>query len=147
MSPSEARAARRRRRAGQPGPGRDRRGDLRTATAPCSRSSPSRSAPRPTTSPSTGRCSAACERAAEHGATEIEVINDSELVARQLNGVYKVKHPAMRAAVLSRPTRRWRGFERWQVRNVPRAENARADALVNAALDAAHDFGARGRVG
>jgi hypothetical protein len=29
------------------------------------------------------------------------------------------------------------GFDRWQIRSVPRAENARADALVNAALDAA----------
>ncbi len=28
-----------------------------------------------------------------------------------------------------------RGFERWEVRSVPRAENAQADALVNAALD------------
>jgi hypothetical protein len=26
-------------------------------------------------------------------------------------------------------------FERWTVRSVPRAQNARADALVNAALD------------
>jgi hypothetical protein len=28
-----------------------------------------------------------------------------------------------------------RGFDRWEIRSVPRAENARADALVNAALD------------
>jgi hypothetical protein len=28
-----------------------------------------------------------------------------------------------------------RAFERWQIRTVPRARNARADALVNAALD------------
>jgi hypothetical protein len=30
-----------------------------------------------------------------------------------------------------------RGFDGWQIRTVPRAENARADALVNAALDEA----------
>jgi hypothetical protein len=30
-----------------------------------------------------------------------------------------------------------RGFDRWTVRSVPRAENAAADALVNQALDAA----------
>jgi hypothetical protein len=29
-----------------------------------------------------------------------------------------------------------RGFERWSVRSVPRAQNAHADQLVNAALDA-----------
>src|SRR5579859_3399005 len=35
------------------------------------------------------------ELAAEHGAREVRVINDSELVARQLTGAYKVKHAAM----------------------------------------------------
>jgi hypothetical protein len=30
-----------------------------------------------------------------------------------------------------------REFDGWSVRNVPRAENARADGLVNQALDAA----------
>ena len=36
------------------------------------------------------------ERAAALGAREIEIVNDSELVARQLTGAYKVKHPAMK---------------------------------------------------
>ena len=35
------------------------------------------------------------ERAAELGARELELVNDSELVAKQLSGAYKVKHPAM----------------------------------------------------
>src|SRR5579875_3304298 len=35
------------------------------------------------------------ELAAEHGAREVQIVNDSELVARQVTGVYKVKHPAM----------------------------------------------------
>ncbi len=30
-----------------------------------------------------------------------------------------------------------REFERWSIRSVPRAQNAEADALVNAALDGA----------
>jgi ribonuclease HI len=30
-----------------------------------------------------------------------------------------------------------RGFDSWRIRNVPRAQNARADELVNEALDAA----------
>jgi ribonuclease HI len=70
------------------------------------------------------------------GASEVEVIGDSELIAKQVNGVYKVKHPAMqplhRAA-----TEALRGFERWSIRTVPREQNAAADALVNAALDRA----------
>ena len=73
-------------------------------------------------------------RARELGATEVDVVNDSELVARQVNGDYKVKHAAMKPlhaeaiALLA-------GFDAWTMRNVPRAQNAEADALVNAALD------------
>lgn len=75
-------------------------------------------------------------RARELGATEVEVVGDSELVAKQVNGVYKVKHPDMKP--LHAEARAALGaFERWTVRTVPRAQNAGADALVNAALDAA----------
>ena len=77
----------------------------------------------------------ALERARELGATEVEIIGDSELVARQLSGVYKVKHPAMRP-LYEQAAAALRGFDRWSVRTVPRADNARADSLVNAALDA-----------
>jgi ribonuclease HI len=73
-------------------------------------------------------------RAAELGAREVEVVNDSELVARQVTGVYKVKHPAMKP-LYEQAIGALRGFDRWSIRSVPRAENARADALVNAALD------------
>ncbi len=68
------------------------------------------------------------------GADELEIVNDSELVARQLTGAYKVKHPSMKplyeeamAALVS--------FRSWRIRSVPRAQNARADELVNRALD------------
>lgn len=74
------------------------------------------------------------ELAAEHGAREIQVINDSELIARQVTGVYKVKHPAMQQLHAEALTA-LRGFERWSIESVPRAENADADALVNEALD------------
>ena len=75
-------------------------------------------------------------RARELGATEVEVINDSELIAKQLTGAYKVKHAAMRPLYLE-AMRELRAFARWSVRSVPRAQNAHADALVNQALDAA----------
>ena len=74
-------------------------------------------------------------QARQLGADEVEIVGDSELVARQLNGTYKVKHPAMRP-LYEQAIDALRAFERWQIRTVPRAENARADALVNAALDA-----------
>jgi ribonuclease HI len=75
------------------------------------------------------------ERARELGATELEIIGDSELIARQVTGAYKVKHPAMKP-LHEQATTALRGFASWRMRTVPRAENARADALVNAALDA-----------
>ncbi len=74
-------------------------------------------------------------RAAELGATEVEVVNDSELVAKQVNGHYKVKHPDMKP-LHAESLRALGAFERWTVRSVPRAQNADADALVNATLDA-----------
>ena len=76
------------------------------------------------------------ERAAALGATEVEVINDSELIAHQVNGRYKVKHADMKP-LHARALEALRGFERWSIRSVPRAQNAGADALVNQALDAA----------
>jgi ribonuclease HI len=74
------------------------------------------------------------ERAAALGAREVEIVNDSELVARQLTGAYKVKHPSMKPLYLE-AIGALKGFDRWRIRTVPRARNARADALVNAALD------------
>jgi ribonuclease HI len=73
-------------------------------------------------------------RARELGADEVEVVNDSELVAKQVNGVYKVKHPDMKP--LHAAARAALGeFAAWSIRSVPREQNAEADALVNAVLD------------
>jgi ribonuclease HI len=76
------------------------------------------------------------QRARALGADEVEVVNDSELVAKQVNGVYKVKHPDMRP-LHAEALNALQSFARWSIRSVPRAENAAADALVNQALDAA----------
>jgi ribonuclease HI len=76
------------------------------------------------------------ERARALGADEVEVVGDSELVAKQVTGQYKVKHAGLRP-LHSEALRALAGFGRWSVRTVPRAQNAAADALVNAALDAA----------
>ena len=76
------------------------------------------------------------ELAGALGARKVEIVNDSELVARQLTGAYKVKHPSMRP-LYEQAIAALRAFEGWKIRTVPRAQNARADALVNEALDAA----------
>ena len=74
------------------------------------------------------------ERAQALGATEVEVINDSELIAKQVGGEYKVKHADL-VPLHARARAGLEAFERWSIRSVPRAQNAAADALVNRALD------------
>jgi ribonuclease HI len=75
------------------------------------------------------------QRARELGARELELVGDSELIARQVRGEYKVKDLALRE-LHAQVTRALEGFDRWTIRNVPREENAHADRLVNEALDA-----------
>jgi ribonuclease HI len=75
------------------------------------------------------------EVARELGASDVELVNDSELIAKQLTGEYRVKHPAMRP-LFDEAIEALRGFHSWSIRSVPRAQNADADALVNQALDA-----------
>jgi ribonuclease HI len=75
------------------------------------------------------------ERARALGAEEVEVVGDSELVAKQINGQYRVKHAGLKP-LHAQALQALGGFDRWRVTTVPRAQNAAADALVNAALDA-----------
>jgi ribonuclease HI len=74
------------------------------------------------------------ELAAAHGATELELVGDSELIVRQVEGRYKVKDPTMKG-LHSEVKAALQPFERWSIRHVRRESNADADRLVNAALD------------
>jgi ribonuclease HI len=76
------------------------------------------------------------ELARRLGAREVDVRGDSELVARQIGGQYKVKHAGLRP-LYREAMEALRGFDRWSVRSVRREQNERADELVNDALDAA----------
>lgn len=76
----------------------------------------------------------ALEEAAVLGAEKISVFTDSELLARQFNGQYKVKDPSIRLFTVQ-VKRLKRYFKECRVAHVPREENAPADALANAALD------------
>jgi ribonuclease HI len=76
------------------------------------------------------------ERARALGASDVELVGDSELIVKQVTGLYKVKHAGLKP-LHAEASRALAQFPRWQVRTVPRAQNAAADALVNAALDAA----------
>jgi len=72
--------------------------------------------------------------AREIGGTELDLVGDSELIVRQIEGRYKVKDATMRE-LHAEATRQLSELERWSIRHVKRAENADADRLVNAALD------------
>ena len=74
------------------------------------------------------------DRAAALGASELELVGDSELVVKQMRGEYKVKDAGMRE-LHAEAKRALAGFERWSIRHVRRAQNAEADRLVNEALD------------
>jgi ribonuclease HI len=73
-------------------------------------------------------------RARALGASEVEIVNDSELIAKQVKGLYKVKHASMKP-LHGEALAALRAFGGWSIRSVPRAQNAHADSLVNAALD------------
>lgn len=66
----------------------------------------------------------------------IEVRMDSELVVRQLEGKYKVKEPSLKEQFAKIATMRLEDAPNITFVHIPREKNARADKLVNAALDA-----------
>lgn len=74
------------------------------------------------------------ELARELGASELELIGDSELVARQIRGEWKVKQAHLKP-YRQRVVAELEKFDRWSIRNVPREQNAEADALLNEELD------------
>ena len=76
----------------------------------------------------------AAERALELGATEVTFSLDSQLLARQLQGRYRVKAPHLKP-LHARALQLLEQFERWQVIEVPREQNAAADRMANLALD------------
>ena len=74
--------------------------------------------------------------ARERGASEVELIGDSELIVRQVRGEYKVKEAGLKP-LHSEVEGALAGFDEWTIRNVPREENEEADRLVNEVLDSA----------
>lgn len=72
--------------------------------------------------------------ARSRGARRVRVFSDSELVVRQINGQYRVKHPGMQP--LHREAQALlRGFDEASVSHVRRELNREADRLANRALD------------
>ncbi|MEW6524346.1 MAG: ribonuclease HI family protein [Bacillota bacterium] len=70
------------------------------------------------------------------GATQVVLRSDSELLVRQISGQYAVKAGHLRGLFMS-VKGMLAQFREYSCEHVPRAENSAADALANAALDAA----------
>jgi ribonuclease HI len=77
---------------------------------------------------------AALEEALRIGASRIDLRTDSELVARQISGIYRVKHPDLRP-IHARVMRLLARFAGYTVGHVPREQNRDADRLSNVAID------------
>lgn len=67
--------------------------------------------------------------------SEIVVYTDSELMARQLNGQYKVKDPDLKIMFENVKLRIQKGAYRFSIQHVPRSQNREADTLANEAID------------
>lgn len=76
----------------------------------------------------------ALEEALRLGATRVDLRMDSELVARQITGIYRVKHPALKP-IHAEVMGMLRRFDGYTIGHVPRALNKDADRLSNVAID------------
>jgi ribonuclease HI len=76
------------------------------------------------------------ERARALGATEVELVGDSELIVRQVRGEYRVKDANLRG-LHGQVRKALAAFDGWTIRHVRREANERADWLVNEELDGA----------
>lgn len=76
----------------------------------------------------------ALEYAVEHGPKALSVISDSELMVRQIKGIYKVKEPTLRD-LHARASQLIRQLDWFNIEHVLRGKNRDADDLANAAMD------------
>ncbi len=71
---------------------------------------------------------------AAHGHLDVVIRSDSQLLTRQMSGQYRVRHPALQT-LHTRALDLVAQLGRVSFEHVPRAHNARADELANAAMD------------
>jgi len=77
---------------------------------------------------------AALEYAVKHGHKGLKVISDSELLVRQIQGSYRVHHPALRD-LHARARQLTKQLDWFSIAHVLRGKNEAADRLANAAMD------------
>jgi ribonuclease HI len=79
---------------------------------------------------------AALEYAVAHGHKALKVISDSELLVRQIKGIYKVKNAALQD-LYHRAKELIAKLDWFSIEHVLRGKNREADELANAAMDKA----------
>jgi ribonuclease HI len=77
---------------------------------------------------------AALEKAISLGARHVELKTDSELVAKQINGLYKVKKVVLRTHY-QKVVQLIGSLEGFTIAYIPREQNTEADNLANRALN------------
>ncbi len=78
----------------------------------------------------------AVEEAVRRGWLDLKVFADSELLVRQLTGVYRVRNPGLKE-LYDKALSLCRALERWSIEHVGRGGNVRADELANHAIEEA----------
>jgi ribonuclease HI len=76
--------------------------------------------------------------AADRGVRQLTVFSDSELLVKQMNGIYRCKHPNM-IPLFKQAQALVKHFDSVAIEHVRREQNADADQLANEAMDA-RDF-------
>jgi len=72
-------------------------------------------------------------RALEEGATQVKAASDSQLMVRQILGLYRVKQPHLQR-LFEEVSQLRRRFDHFEIVHVPREKNREADALANRAI-------------
>jgi ribonuclease HI len=76
----------------------------------------------------------ALEAARRHGAAELALFSDSQLLVEQMNGRYRVRAANLRP-LHEEALRRTKAFRRFRISHVRREENREADRLANRGAD------------
>jgi ribonuclease HI len=76
------------------------------------------------------------EEAHNLGGTELKIQMDSELIVKQMQGIYKIKEPTLQG-LAAEVIKLLNNFSSYTFTHVRREYNQDADAMVNQAIDAA----------
>ena len=77
---------------------------------------------------------AALEYARSHGFESLRVFADSELLVKQIHGIYRVKNPGLKI-LHGQAKQLISQFQCFSIQHVPREKNLEADRLANLAMD------------